>query len=152
MTRNPLRCHWVCFLLTIYCCACNLSLRIVCFVKGTPLENTDSCRLSGCQRWLLCYGWRHVFTFPFRSRTPSDVDPCRSFVSVSVFSYVWWSSWFRRLCFLGLLHPLWLLHFLPPLLYGPLSPEKGDLRETSSVELSVLRFYSLCNVWLESRS
>lgn len=40
--------------------------------------------------------------------------------------------------------------FLPPLQYGPLSPEKGDLRETSSVELSVLRFYSLYNVWLES--
>ena len=46
----------------------------------------------------------------------------------------------RRPCFLGVLHPLWLLLFLPLFSQGFLNPEGKDLMETSCLGLSVSRF------------
>lgn len=100
------------FLLVIYCWPCSLPLRIVCFPSETFLEEMKFSFVSvvSVEDWFWVRdGATCAFLLSASSRAPSDASLVHAF-SVSMSSHVGQSCWFKGPCFLGVLHPLWLLH------------------------------------------
>jgi hypothetical protein len=120
---------------------------MVCTPSETLLEKTNFSFMTGC---LLDIAsglgmWMCIHLIQISAGTLSGLDLCRPCACCN-------SLWVhkcispavsRRPCFLGVLHPHWLLHSLSPLLQSFLNPEGSDLMETSHLGLTVPRSLTL---------
>lgn len=146
--KEPPKMSLTSFLLVIYSLAWGLPLRVVYLPSETPMEKTLFSVANDYKLGIIPdLGWGHV-SIPFKSRTPSGADPCRSRACCH-------SLWVNMHCLghavLLVLHLLELLHSFCPLFHSSLSPERRDVMETSHLWLSVFKFlhplYIVC-LWI----
>lgn len=110
-TTTLQRCHWVRILLVIYGWACSSSFRVVCFPRDIPLgKKTKFLYASAYQQERAFWIRDSHYTYSFSFRTPSVTAPVNPVHVASISeSSLYWSCWFRGLCFLSFLFNFLLL-------------------------------------------